>query len=124
MLINCPLGKKETHACWGCIFSTPIHNDEGEVTDYFCHHKDYKETIKVKPRKIKPEVFCIECNKKVKFRVEKEGVASPTPKGVIIYKELYAYCPHCYREVYVPAANDINVRSRQKAFEEKIKNEG
>lgn len=75
--------------------------------------------MKVKPRKIKPEVFCIECNKKVKFRVEEEGVASPTPKGIIIYKELYAYCPHCYREVYVPAVNDINVRSRQKAFEEK-----
>ena len=75
--------------------------------------------MKVKPRKIKPEVFCIECNKKVKFRVEKEGVASSTSKGVIIYKELYAYCPHCYLEVYVPAVNDINVRSRQKAFEEK-----
>ena len=74
--------------------------------------------MKVKPRKINPEVFCIKCNKKVKFRIEEEGCASVTPKGVMFYNELYAHCPHCYREVYVAALNDINARSRQKAFEE------
>ena len=55
MLTNCPLGKKETHACWGCFFSAPRHKPTGEIESYFCCHKDYgkPKTYKVKPRKIK-----------------------------------------------------------------------
>lgn len=46
MLTNCPLGKKETHACWECLFnghreSNIAFNAQGKK----CTHPDYnKET--------------------------------------------------------------------------------
>ena len=120
MLTNCPLGKKETHACWECLFnghreSNIAFNPQGKK----CIHTDYKETMKIKPRKI-THAFCAACGKSVKFCLDWDGVASPTRKGVIIYKELYAYCPHCDNQVYVPAVNDVNVYRRNKAYAAKV----
>lgn len=75
--------------------------------------------MKVKPKKI-THGFCEYCGKNVKFRLDWEGCVWPTNKGIVSYKELYAYCPYCYREIYVPAVNDVNVYRREKAYAEKI----
>ena len=120
MLTNCPLGRKETHACWLCPFSTPIHNDEGEIEKYMCLHIGYKKKYKVKPRKVTRSAFCEHCGKKVEFFLNWVGCARPTDKGIVTYRELEAHCPHCYREIYVPAVNDVNVARRNKAYAEKI----
>ena len=50
MLTNCPLGKKETHACWECLFnghkeSNIAFNAQGKK----CTHPDYKETNTPEP---------------------------------------------------------------------------
>ena len=74
---------------------------------------------KVKPKKI-THGFCEYCGKDVEFRLDWEGCVAPTRKGIISYKELYAYCPHCYRPIYVPAVNDINIYRREKAYAEKV----
>ena len=76
--------------------------------------------MKVTPKKI-THTFCPTCGKYVKFKVDWEGVAenTHTPIGIITYRELYAFCPECEKEVYVPAINDINVYRRNKAFEMK-----
>lgn len=74
--------------------------------------------MKVKPKKVE-YIFCPTCGKYVKFKTDWEGVAQMTSKGVITYKELYAFCPECEEEVYVPAINDVNVYRRDKAFEHK-----
>jgi hypothetical protein len=117
MLTNCPLGNKETHACWECFFSRTRMLDDKYIMGYECTHPDYKETMKVKPRKIET-VFCEECGKNVKFKIDWEGVVSPTRKGIITYKELYAYCPKCDNEVYIPAIGGINEYRREKAYKE------
>ena len=122
MLTNCPLGKKETHACWECLYGIELTSDNRDVSGYDCAHPDYKETYKVKPRKV-THGFCTVCGKSVKFRLGWDGVASPTRKGIITYKELYAYCPHCNNQIYVPAVNDVNVYHRNKAYAEKVPEE-
>ena len=121
MLTNCPLGNKETHACWECLFnghreSNIAFNTQGKK----CVHPDYKETMKVKPRKITRSAFCEHCGKKVEFYLDWMGCAWPTDKGIITYKELEARCPRCYHEIYVPAVNDVNVARREKAYAEKV----
>jgi hypothetical protein len=116
MLTNCPLGKKDSHSCWWCLFGGI---NQSPPTNKICTHPNYKETMKVKPRKV-THGFCVDCGTSVKFRLDWEGVASLTRKGVIHYKELFAYCPHCDNRVYVPAVNDVNVYRRNKAYEEKI----
>ena len=88
-----------------------------QVVVTFDDGSDIKETIKVKPRKVET-TFCEKCDKDVKFKIDWQGVASTTPKGIITYKELYAYCPHCQDLLYVPAINDINVYRREKAYRE------
>ena len=75
--------------------------------------------MKVKPKKI-THGFCEYCGKNVKFRLYWEGVATPTRKGIITYKELNAVCKECDCEIYVPAVNDVNVYRRNKAYAEKI----
>lgn len=70
--------------------------------------------MKVKPKKV-THTFCPSCGKYVKFIIDWEGVIQNTPKGIITYKELYAICSKCEREVYIPAINDINVRHRNNA---------
>lgn len=122
MLTNCPLNKQDSHSCWLCPFSTAIHDNEGEIKEYMCLHSNYDKLNKnkVKPRKIET-TFCDKCGKKVKFKVDWEGVAQVTQKGVITYRELYAICKECSNEVYVPAINDINVYRREKAFAQKKK---
>lgn len=72
--------------------------------------------MKVKPRKI-THALCVNCGRHVKFRLDWEGVASPTRKDIIHYKELYATCPKCDTLLYVPAVNDINVARRLRAYE-------
>ena len=120
MLTNCPLGRKETHACWDCLFNGHRESNIAfNILSKKCTHPDYKETVKVKPRKI-THAFCAVCGKSVKFCLDWDGVASPTRKGVITYKELYAYCPYCDSQVYVPAVNDINVYRRNKAYAAKV----
>lgn len=74
--------------------------------------------MKVTPKKI-THTFCPTCGKVIKFKIDWEGVAQMTSKGVITYKELYAVCPECEEEIYVPAINDVNVHRRNKAFENK-----
>ena len=121
MLTNCPLGKKETHDCWECLFNGRRESNIAFNTqDKKCTHPDYKETIKVKPQKIIRTAFCEHCGKYVNFRLCWEGAAAPTRKGIITYKELYAVCKECYREIYVPAVNDVNVYRREKAYAEKV----
>ena len=75
--------------------------------------------MKVKPRKVK-YAFCSTCGKSVKFKIDWEGCVCPTNKGIVTYQELYAYCPHCYRQIYVPAVNDVNIYRREKAYAEKV----
>ena len=77
----------------------------------------FYKMAKVKPKKI-TQGFCEHCGKDVKFRLDWEGCVWPTRKGIIAYRELYAYCPHCYRPIYVPAVNDVNVYRREKAYAE------
>lgn len=77
---------------------------------------------KVKPKKIEI-AFCEYCGKRVKFRLYWEGVATPTRKGIITYKELHAVCKECDCEIYVPAVNDVNVYRREKAYVKKILSE-
>ena len=113
---NCPDYKKNSHACFGCPWG-----ELGETT-YVCKNTKYDndtKTYKVKPRKV-THGFCVVCDKSVKFRLDWDAVASPTRKGVIHYKELFAYCPHCDNRVYVPAVNDVNVYRRNKAYAEKV----
>ena len=75
--------------------------------------------MKVKPKKI-THGFCEYCGKDVKFRLDWEGCVWPTDKGIVAYQELYAYCPHCYSPIYVPAIKNINVSRREKAYAEKV----
>ena len=75
---------------------------------------------KVKPKKITRSAFCEHCGKKVQFYLDWMGCAWPTDKGIVTYRELEAHCKHCYREIYVPAVHDINVRRRNKAYAEKV----
>ena len=74
---------------------------------------------KVKPKKIEI-AFCEHCGKQVKFHLDWEGCVWTTNKGIVNYKELYAYCPHCYHQIYVPAVNDVNIYRREKAYAEKV----
>ena len=46
MLTNCPLGNKETHACWECLYSVTKHNFNGDVTGYDCGHPNYNNSPK------------------------------------------------------------------------------
>lgn len=115
---NCPFRKMETHACWGCPHSTYEDNT------YICHNSRYdKKSYKVKPRKVKRTAFCEHCGKKVQFYLNWMGCVWPTDKGIVAYRELEAHCPHCYREIYVPAINDVNVARRNKAYAEKVPDE-
>ena len=75
--------------------------------------------MKVTPRKVE-YTFCPTCRKQVKFKIDWEGVAQMTSKGIITYKELYAFCPECGEEIYVPAVNDVNVHRRNKTYAEKV----
>ena len=75
--------------------------------------------MKVKPKKI-THGFCQYCKEYVRFHLDWMGCAWPTDKGVVTYRELEAHCPHCYREIYVPAINDVNVARRNKAYAEKV----
>lgn len=72
--------------------------------------------MKVKPRKI-TTAFCEHCGKDIQFHLDWVGCASQTNKGIITYKELEAYCPHCYHEIYIPA---VNVARKIKAYTEKV----
>lgn len=40
MPINCPLGKKETHTCWGCSFS---NINQSAPINKICNHPDYEK---------------------------------------------------------------------------------
>ena len=74
---------------------------------------------KVKPKKI-TQGFCKYCGKDVKFHLYWEGVATPTRKGIITYKELHAVCKECDCEIYIPAVNDVNIYRREKAYAKKV----
>ena len=117
---NCPDYKQNSHACFGCPWG-----ELGETT-YVCKNIKYDndtKTYKVKPRKVTRSAFCEHCGKKVQFYLDWMGCAWPTDKGIVTYRELEAHCPHCYREIYVPAVNDVNVRRRNKAYAEKVPEE-
>ena len=74
---------------------------------------------KVKTKKI-THGFCQYCKEYVRFYLDWMGCAWPTDKGIVTYRELEARCPHCLREIYVPAVNDVNVYHREKAYAEKV----
>ena len=121
MLTDCPLGRKETHACWHCPFtSVPKFKFNGDIEVHCCRHK--RSVYKVKPRKI-THGFCQYCKEYVRFYLDWMGCVWPTDKGIVSYRELEAHCPHCYREIYVPAVNDVNVYRRNKAYAEKVSEE-
>ena len=115
---NCPDYKETSHACWWCPCAV-FEND-----DYICKNAaldtSEKPIYRVKPRKVTRSAFCEHCGKKVQFYLDWMGCAWPTDKGIVTYRELEAHCPHCYREIYVPAVNDVNVRRRNKAYAEKV----
>ena len=140
MLTNCPLGNKETHACWECLYGIERMSDNRDVSGYDCIHPDYGKT-KAKIRKIKrgsmrgdywivkkdttrkvKTAFCINCGKYVEYDVFEQGVAQNTPRGIVFYKELYAGCKKCGEEIYLPEINDKNADARLKAFEVLPKN--
>ena len=52
MPINCPLGYKDSHSCWWCLFSNLQTN---QPTNRICNHPDYDKPkrLKVKLRKVK-----------------------------------------------------------------------
>ena len=124
MVTNCPLGKKEISDCWKCEQFDRTNNYICKITGakkgnpafaegkFTCSHRIFK----VNPRKVTRSAFCEHCGKKVEFYLDWIGCAWPTNKGIIIYKELEAHCPHCLREIYVPAVNDVNVYLRNKAY--------
>lgn len=117
---NCPDYKQNSHACFGCPWG-----ELGETT-YVCKNTKYDndtKTHKVKPRKVTRTAFCEYCGKKVQFYLDWMGCAWPTDKGIITYRELEAHCPHCDREIYVPAVNDVNISRRNKAYAEKVPEE-
>ena len=118
---NCPEYKETSHACWWCPCAV-FEND-----NYICKNAalDTRENpvYKVKPRKVTRTAFCEHCGKKVQFYLDWMGCAWPTDKGIVTYRELEAHCPHCYREIYVPAVNDVNVYRRNKAYAEKVPEE-
>ena len=78
------------------------------------------KSYKVKPRKIET-AFCLECGKKVKFKIEWKNRLVCRAYSAAEYKELYAICKECGNEVYVPAINDINVNHSEKAYAELFK---
>ena len=96
--------------------------DGGKIKEYMCLHSKYGKLNKnkVKPRKIEP-AFCLECSKKVKFKIEWKNRLVCRAYSAAEYKELYAICKECGNEVYVPAINDINVNHREKAYAELLK---
>lgn len=115
---NCAKYKDNSHACWWCPCSV-FEND-----NYICKNAaldtSEEKVYRVKPRKITRSAFCEHCGKKVQFYLDWMGCAWPTDKGVVTYRELEAHCPHCYREIYVPAVNDVNVYRRNKAYAKKV----
>ena len=116
--LECSKYRQDSHACWQCPFSIPEYKLNGDVKAYHCGRE--KPVYKVKPRKVKRIAFCEHCGKKVQFYLDWMGCAWPTDKGIVTYRELEAHCPHCYREIYVPAVNDVNVARRNKAYAEKV----
>lgn len=62
--------------------------------------------------------FCINCDEKNPYSINYRKVyVNILEKGIhYIYKEKYATCNKCGKEVYVPKINDINVTNREKAF--------
>lgn len=125
MLTNCPLGKKEIPDCWKCEQFDRANNYICKITGEKKGNPAFAEgkltcIFKVKPRKVTRSAFCEHCGKKVQFYLDWMGCAWPTDKGIITYRELEAHCPYCYREIYVPAVNDVNVYRRNKAYAEKV----
>ena len=51
MITNCPLGNKDSHSCWWCLFSNIQSNNP---TNRICNHPGYDKpkTYKVKPKRI------------------------------------------------------------------------
>lgn len=62
--------------------------------------------------------FCINCDKKVKYRVE-SCQKKTTVRGIeFSYVEETAFCAECGEEVYVADVNDFNVKSREDVYRE------
>ena len=55
---NCPLGKKDSHACWECIYCIKRFDDNGVLKGCFCSHPKFEEPIndKNKPVTIEQEL--------------------------------------------------------------------
>ena len=51
MPINCPLGNKDSHSCWWCLFGS---NNQSTPTNKICNHPDYDKpkSYKVKPKRV------------------------------------------------------------------------
>ena len=53
MLTDCPLGKKETHACWWCLFNSQRESNIAfQSINKCCTHPDYG---KIKPNVPEPK---------------------------------------------------------------------
>lgn len=68
----------------------------------------------------KPTVFCVNCNKMVGYDTDIAKV-NLTIRGINFnYDEKVAFCEECGNEVYVAAYNDINVDSRERAYNNEL----
>lgn len=68
----------------------------------------------------KPMVFCVHCNKMVGYDTDVAKV-NLTIRGInFSYDEKIAFCEECGNEVYIAAYNDINVNSRDRAYNNEI----
>lgn len=64
--------------------------------------------------------FCIHCNRHVGYRVETRPMSVNVRGTDVPYRELFATCAKCSKEIYVDLINDLNCDSRNRAYEEQI----
>lgn len=62
--------------------------------------------------------MCLNCGKKRSYHVSRRQ-AKVNIRGVeFVYPEDVAHCASCGKEIYVPTINDMNVRIRERYYEE------
>lgn len=57
MIGVCPLGEKESHACWLCNYGKLKNVGVGDLAGYDCTHPDYAKITKEELSKLVPEAY-------------------------------------------------------------------